>query len=390
MNRIDALEHHHKRRFGVLVGQVLAQEPDAELQAIVTEGAAALEVPITLVTLVLERTQYFRAHHGLSNDLALARATDRDVSFCQLVVRDSAPLLVSEASTDARVPQELVQRYGIESYLGVPVTISGEVVGTLCGVDTQPRVFSDAQVELWRALAKRVSARLQQLADMRPPAPSLFERAGTPVLAELRNLMVPLLNDLASASIAITDLAPLGRLGLTGSATGNDQKVLGALLRATDAINDLRELIDGLHGVADSLVHSVEALGKIVAGAPSLSIDKLLATAERICHNDTKRIGGVRWLTDAPNRAVLTPTALAVSMLAATLSEVAIQRLNENWTAGIEAMLQTDGDVIRVVIAAPNLERAWLGQLRQLSIPHIAIETTATSVALAYDLAPPS
>lgn len=372
------------------MGQVLAQEPDAELQAIVAEGAAVLEVPIALVTLVLERTQYFRAHHGLSNELALARATDRDLSFCQFVVRDGLPFTVSEASRDTRVPQELVHRYGIESYLGVPVTISGEVVGTLCGVDTQPRVFSDQQVELWRALAKRVSARLQQLADMRPPVPSLFERAGMPVLAELRNLMVPLVNDLASASIAIADLTPLGRLGLTGSPTGSDQKVLSALLRATDAINDLRELIDGLHGVAESLVHSVEALSKIVAGAPSLSIDNLLATAERICHNDTKRIGGVRWLNDAPARSVLSPTALAVSMLAATLSEVAKQRLSENWTAGIEVTLQTDGDVIRLVMSAPNLERAWINQLRQLAIPHISIETTPTAVALAYELAPPS
>ena len=95
MKRIDALADEGPERLMALTGATLDRQLDAQLQQSVERLSVALEAPIVLVSLMLKRTQFFRAHVGLPPDLALAQATDRDVSFCQLVVRDRETLEVT-------------------------------------------------------------------------------------------------------------------------------------------------------------------------------------------------------------------------------------------------------------------------------------------------------
>ena len=120
MDRYDALGKRPER-YSAFTEGLLAEAEDAELQAIANDAAGGLSTPIALVTLVLERIQFFKAHYGLPDDLAISRATERDVSFCQFVVRDGEPFEVENAEEDERVPQHLVKRYGIKSYLGIYV-----------------------------------------------------------------------------------------------------------------------------------------------------------------------------------------------------------------------------------------------------------------------------
>ncbi len=162
-DRIVALDGVDTRRFSRLQGVALGDSFDDELPSGVAEAARSLGVPIALVSLVLGRTQYFRAHQGLPPDLAIARATDRDVSFCQFVVRDGAEFVVTDAPNDDRIPQDLVKRFGIRSYVGVPLRIDGVVVGSLCGLDVRPRQFHEEDRRLLAALGEQVSARLGTL-----------------------------------------------------------------------------------------------------------------------------------------------------------------------------------------------------------------------------------
>ena len=106
MDSIDVLGVRPERR-QAFTGELLAVVDDAELQLIVETAARELEAPIALVTLVLDQIQFFRAQHGMPDDLAAARGTHRDVSFCQLVVRDEEALEVNDAPNDARIPQHL-------------------------------------------------------------------------------------------------------------------------------------------------------------------------------------------------------------------------------------------------------------------------------------------
>ena len=179
--RIDCLAGESTARLECLTGETLATDLDPVLQALVRELAIGLKMPTAAVSLVLTRTQYFRAHHNLPPELAAARATDRDASFSQFVVRDSQRFEVTNALEDDRIPTEVVDRYGVRAYIGEPIRIGDAVVGALCSTDDAARTFSDADRVLIAALADRVSARLAELALLRTAAPAaLLSRAVTP------------------------------------------------------------------------------------------------------------------------------------------------------------------------------------------------------------------
>jgi hypothetical protein len=94
------------------------------------------------------------------------------------VVRDGVPLAVTEAARDERVPQELVERYGIGAYLGVPLVVAGQTLGSLCVIDVRPREFTSVQLQALAAIGERARA------DSEQPGPARTQRpAKTPAFA---------------------------------------------------------------------------------------------------------------------------------------------------------------------------------------------------------------
>src|SRR5262245_14166013 len=81
---------------------------DGVLEACVREAATRAEAPIALVTFVMSKVQLFRAAVGLPPELEASRATSRCDSFCQFVVKEEGPFIVSDAKNDSRVPQNMV------------------------------------------------------------------------------------------------------------------------------------------------------------------------------------------------------------------------------------------------------------------------------------------
>lgn len=166
-------------RLGALQGAVLDSAPDAVLDELVRGAAAAAATPIALISIVMGHVQYFRTHVGLPADLAASRATSRCDSFCQYVVKSEGPFIVTDAHHDPRVPQHLVEEYGIRAYLGVPVRFRGEIVGSLCVIDAVPREFEGGVlVELVR-FARRVERRLEELEATRVSAEAPADPAST-------------------------------------------------------------------------------------------------------------------------------------------------------------------------------------------------------------------
>ena len=50
-----------------------------------------------------------------------------------------------------------VQKYGLRSYLGMPIIVDGETIGSLCVLDVKPKIFSDTEVKIVQTLAKALS-----------------------------------------------------------------------------------------------------------------------------------------------------------------------------------------------------------------------------------------
>lgn len=138
---------------------------DEVLQDLTRRASQALDLPIALVSIVLDGAQYFAASQGLDGWIKEARGTPVEWSFCQHAVRKKEPFAVENAGEDARVQESpLVSQDGIGCYFGVPlITSNGHAVGTLCVIGPNPRTFSDeerAQVaELARAALEHIERR---------------------------------------------------------------------------------------------------------------------------------------------------------------------------------------------------------------------------------------
>jgi diguanylate cyclase (GGDEF)-like protein/PAS domain S-box-containing protein len=133
---------------------LLDTRPDAEFDDITALVAAHLGVPICLVSLVDRDRQWFKSRHGLD-----ANETPRDVSFCGHVVVESAPLVVEDATTDARFADNplVCGPPNVRAYAGMPLaTTTGLVLGTLCAIDNRPRAFAQGDLDFLRRAARLV------------------------------------------------------------------------------------------------------------------------------------------------------------------------------------------------------------------------------------------
>ncbi|HEX5751578.1 MAG TPA: GAF domain-containing protein [Archangium sp.] len=154
---------------------LLESTPDPELQALVTEATTLTGFPIGLVSLVVRKIQFFRAQVGLPPDLSATLATDRCTSFCQFVVARGDCLEIEDAEREPGLPRDLVERYGIRAYVGFPLEVQGQTVGSFCVIDAKPARLTPEVLTKLRALARRASARLEELARQVPAPASSSE-----------------------------------------------------------------------------------------------------------------------------------------------------------------------------------------------------------------------
>jgi hypothetical protein len=164
-------------RLRALGPPLLEGTPDAELQRLVEEAQRVSGFPLALVSLVTARLQYWRAHAGLPPELAASQGTDRCLSFCQFVVAADAPLEVEDARGEPALPPDLVERYGLRAYVGFPLRVQGQTVGSFCVLDVEARKLPLETLAALQQLSLAASARLEALAAT-VPAPASPQDAG--------------------------------------------------------------------------------------------------------------------------------------------------------------------------------------------------------------------
>lgn len=139
---------------------LLDTPPEQVFDDIVQLASEICSTPISLVSLVDEHRQWFKAKVGLA-----ATETSRDVSFCAHAILQPKDLfIVPDAQRDPRFRQNqlVVGDPGISFYAGMPlVTATGHSLGTLCVIDRRPRELTPAQMDSLRRLARQLGTHLE-------------------------------------------------------------------------------------------------------------------------------------------------------------------------------------------------------------------------------------
>ncbi|HET6433798.1 PAS domain S-box protein [Dyella sp.] len=155
---------------------VLDSAADAELDALVQAASLVCGTPISLISLIDEHRQWFKASVGLPG----VSETPRDMAFCAHAVLGDALFEVPETLDDDRFADNplVTGEPNIRFYAGVPLTLAaGERVGTLCVIDRQPRRLDDNQRAVLRSLGLVASRALETRRTRRELAAALSEGA---------------------------------------------------------------------------------------------------------------------------------------------------------------------------------------------------------------------
>src|SRR6185312_13164708 len=139
--------------------QVLDTGPEADFDDIVALASEVCAAPISLVSLVDAKRQWFKAKIGLD-----AGQSEREVSFCAHAILGRDLMVVPDARADSRFADNpYVQTTpGVRFYAGAPlVTSDGTALGTLCVVDYKPHRLTLDEMRALRALAKQISEYLE-------------------------------------------------------------------------------------------------------------------------------------------------------------------------------------------------------------------------------------
>ena len=151
-----------KRRLATLLRLNILDTPAEERFDRLTRMAQRiLDIPIVMVSLMDSNRQWYKSRVGLE-----ASETLRSISFCSHAIHSDEPFVIPDSKLDSRFADNpLVTGVPhIRFYAGQPLKANnGSRLGTLCVIDTKPRRFSQADLDLLRDLGSLVESELNLL-----------------------------------------------------------------------------------------------------------------------------------------------------------------------------------------------------------------------------------
>jgi diguanylate cyclase (GGDEF)-like protein len=138
---------------------------EAEFDDLVKLAAEICSTPMGSFTLIDEHRQWSKASIGLAD-----RESPREISLCNQAIQQREMFIVEDASRDARFVANpfVTGKPHIRFYAGVPLEgTHGAMLGTLCVMDTVPRLLSDSQKIALKLLAEQVRSRIELRSERR-------------------------------------------------------------------------------------------------------------------------------------------------------------------------------------------------------------------------------
>lgn len=133
---------------------LLDTAPEARFDVLTQRAADLLGVPATFLSLVDRDRDFYKSAFGFSPPLSEVRQLEGR-TFCHYSIGSATPLVIEDTLRDPvyrDVPT--VTTLGVRAYLGVPLVMpGGEIIGSFCAIDFEPRPWTAEDVATMARLA---------------------------------------------------------------------------------------------------------------------------------------------------------------------------------------------------------------------------------------------
>lgn len=146
---------------------LLGSPPDEAFDRLTRLAQRVLNVPMAMVALIDDQTHYLKSCAGAPGDYRAGDAVPLRRSFCQHTVASGEPLVLPDAREDPVFRDHPGTReLDVVAYAGIPlITRDGHAIGTLCAVDTRPRLWTRDQIATLRDLAAAAVTEVELVAS---------------------------------------------------------------------------------------------------------------------------------------------------------------------------------------------------------------------------------
>jgi signal transduction histidine kinase/PAS domain-containing protein len=170
------------RRLAALAEFEILDTPSEEVFDAFTRLAAAMcGTPISLMSIVGDGRQWFKANVGMQGVTELSRAG----SFCETTIGAPGITEITDATADPRFADSplVTGDEHIRFYAGAPlITSDGHAMGTICVLDREPRTLSDTQrsalLEVAQAIVNQLEVRRSLLRERNQASQQLHVLSG--------------------------------------------------------------------------------------------------------------------------------------------------------------------------------------------------------------------
>jgi two-component sensor histidine kinase len=139
--------------------RILDTPREQDFDEIVNLASRICETSISVINLIDETRQWFKAEVGLN-----ARETPLETSICSHIILDNDFVEITDTLADPRMADNplCLAEDGLRFYAGARLLApNGLPIGTLCVLDTEPRSLNDLQRETLRVLSRQVMKQLE-------------------------------------------------------------------------------------------------------------------------------------------------------------------------------------------------------------------------------------
>lgn len=287
--REPAIPPNEQERLKELVSySILDTLPEEEYDAITKIASGICQTPISLITLIDEKRQWFKSHHGVE-----VAESPRALSFCAHAILEPQKIMeVPDARQDDRFRDNpfVAGQPGVVFYAGVPlVTPGGNALGSLCVLDSKPRELSEEQKGALRSLAiqvvnllelRRTKGRLERAnAELETKNSDLeqFARVAAHDLKSPLNCMITIVDSLNDDYGASLEKEVREYLGLLKDSSARLKELIDAILKYSQCKKVLAEEKERF--ALDALIAEIGTL-QIADAHCSLTYESCRATVE--------------------------------------------------------------------------------------------------------------